>query len=66
MIFTASCVPTKQLSYFNDLNELAEPGINPRTQKLIMPFDKLYIKVISIDPQTSPIFSMNEEERNGN
>ncbi len=65
MIFTASCVPTKQLSYFNDLNELAEPGINPRTQKLIMPFDKLYIKVISIDPQTSAIFSMNEEERNG-
>ena len=65
MIFTASCVPTKQLNYFNDLNELEEPGVNPRTQKLIMPFDKLYIKVISIDPQTSQIFNATEEMRSG-
>jgi polysaccharide export outer membrane protein len=60
---TTSCVPTKLLSYFNDLNELEEPGINPRTQKLVMPFDKLYIKVISIDPQTTLIFNSNEENR---
>ncbi len=65
MIFTVSCVPTKQLSYFNDLDELNEPGVNPRTQKLIMPFDKLYIKVISIDPQTSQIFNATEEMRSG-
>ena len=65
MIFTVSCVPTKQLSYFNDLNELEEPGVNPRTQKLIMPFDKLYIKVISIDAQTSQIFNATEEMRSG-
>src|ERR1035437_88824 len=65
MIFTASCIPTKQLNYFNDLNELEEPGVNPRTQKLIMPFDKLYIKVISIDPQTSQIFNASEEMRSG-
>jgi len=65
MIFTASCVPTKELNYFNDLNELEEPGVNPRTQKLIMPFDKLYIKVISIDPQTSQIFNATEEMRSG-
>ena len=65
MIFTISCVPTKQLSYFNDLDELNEPGVNPRTQKLIMPFDKLYIKVISIDPQTSQIFNATEEMRSG-
>jgi polysaccharide export outer membrane protein len=65
MISTASCVPTKQLNYFNDLNELDEPGDNPRTQKLIMPFDKLYIKVISIDPQTSQIFNATEEMRSG-
>jgi len=61
MIFAVSCVPSKQLSYFNDLNELVEPGINPRTQKMIMPFDKLYIKVISIDPQTSMIFNSSVE-----
>jgi polysaccharide biosynthesis/export protein len=65
LIFTASCVPVKQLSYFNDLNELVEPGINPRTQKLIMSFDKLYIKVISIDAPTNQIFNDNEEMRSG-
>ena len=63
MIFSISCVPTKQLSYFNDIDELTEPGINPRTQKIIMPFDKLYIKVLSIDPQTSQIFNSTDEIR---
>ena len=65
LIFTASCVPIKQLNYFNDLDEIGEPLVNPRTQKLIMPFDKLYIKVISIDPQTSQIFNATEEMRTG-
>ena len=65
MIFTASCVPLKQLRYFNDLDELAEPTVNPRNQKLIMPFDKLYIQVLSIDLQTSQIFNASEEIRNG-
>jgi polysaccharide biosynthesis/export protein len=60
MIFV-SCVPVKQLSYFNDINEIDEPEVNPRTQKLIMPFDKLYIKVISIDSQTSLIFNSSTE-----
>jgi len=66
MIFFVSCVPTKQLSYFNNNNEADEPGINPRTQKKIMPFDKLLIKVLSIDPQTSMIFNSSEEMRYGN
>lgn len=52
-----SCVPHKQLRYFNDINELEEPMVNPRTQKVIMPFDNLYIRVLSIDPQTSQIFN---------
>src|SRR5450759_1945411 len=65
MIFAVSCVPKKQLSYFNDINELEEPGVNPRTQKLIMPFDKLYVKVLSIDLQTSQIFNDSEEMRYG-
>jgi polysaccharide biosynthesis/export protein len=63
LIFTVSCVPVKQLRYFNDVDELAEPGINPRTQKIIMPFDKLYIKVLSIDAQTSLIFNSTDEIR---
>jgi len=65
IILTVSCVPKKQLSYFNDIYELEEPGVNPRTQKLIMPFDKLYIRVLSIDPQTSQIFNTSEEMRYG-
>ena len=61
MILAVSCVPAKQLSYFNDINDIEEPGVNPKTQKLIMPFDKLYIKVISIDPQTNLIFNPSVE-----
>jgi polysaccharide export outer membrane protein len=64
-IFASSCVPISKLNYFNDIDELAEPAINPRTQKLIMPFDKLYIKVISIDPAQSQIFNTTEEMRSG-
>jgi polysaccharide export outer membrane protein len=65
LFITASCVPTSKLSYFNDLNEIDEPGLNPRTQKLIMPFDKIYIKVISIDDKTNQIFNATEEMRTG-
>lgn len=65
LFFTISCVPVKKLSYFNDINELKEPIVNPRAQKLIMPFDKLYIRVLSIDPLTSQIFNATEEMRYG-
>jgi polysaccharide export outer membrane protein len=65
IMFMVSCVPVSKLSYFNDINELEEPAINPRTQKLIMPFDKIYIKVLSIDLQTSEIFNTTEEMRSG-
>ncbi len=62
-VIMVSCVPTEKLSYFNDINDLEEPAVNPRTQKLITPFDKLYIKVFSIDPQTSLIFNTSDEIR---
>lgn len=65
LFLTASCVPQKQLSYFNDINEMEEPEVNPRVQKTIMPFDKLYIRVLSIDPQTSAIFNSTDEMRLG-
>lgn len=58
-----SCVPINQLRYFNDMDEINEPTVNPRMQKLIMPFDKLYIRVLSIDLQTSQIFNTTEEMR---
>lgn len=65
LIISSSCVPSKKLSYFTDINDLKGPEINPRLQKTIMPFDKLYIKVLSIDPQTSQIFNTSEEVRSG-
>jgi polysaccharide export outer membrane protein len=63
LIFLVSCVPPRQLKYFNDINELDEPAINPRMQKLIMPFDRIYIKVLSIDAQTNQIFNATDEMR---
>jgi len=65
IISSISCVPTRKLRYFNDINELEEPGVNPRMQKIIMPFDKLYIRVLSIDLQTSQIFNSTEAMRSG-
>ncbi len=64
-VLAASCVPTAQLSYFNDMEELAQPTVNPRTQKLIKPFDKLYVRVLSIDLQTNQIFNATDELRMG-
>jgi polysaccharide export outer membrane protein len=63
LVITVSCVPKRQLSYFNDVYELDQPSINARTQKVIMPFDKLYVKVVSIDPQTNQIFNSTDEMR---
>lgn len=63
-IAATSCVPTKRLSYFNDIDQIEEPIANPKIQKAIAPFDRLYIKVLSIDPQTSQIFNTTEEIRN--
>jgi polysaccharide biosynthesis/export protein len=56
MFFTISCVPVKNVSYFNDINELSDPVVNPRVQKMISPFDRLYIKIFSTDPLTNQIF----------
>jgi polysaccharide export outer membrane protein len=64
-LMSVSCVPTSQLSYFNDVDELDQPTVNPRTQKIIKPFDKLYIRVLSIDLQTSQIFNASDEMRMG-
>lgn len=62
VISVASCVPKKKLSYFNDFNELAEPNVNPRIQKVIMPFDKLYISILSIKPEINEIFNAPRSE----
>jgi polysaccharide export outer membrane protein len=64
MAVISSCVPTRQLSYFNDIDEIEKPVVNPKIQKIILPFDRLYIRIMSIDPQTREIFSFPEEVRN--
>jgi len=63
LAFISSCVPTRQLSYFNDIDELAKPVVNPKAQKAILPFDRLYIRILSIDPQTRQIFDFPNEVR---
>jgi polysaccharide export outer membrane protein len=60
---TFSCVPTKKLSYFTDINEIEEPVANPKIQKQIMPFDRLYIRVLSTDANTRQIFNFTEDTR---
>ncbi|MDF1561339.1 MAG: polysaccharide biosynthesis/export family protein [Bacteroidales bacterium] len=64
-LIAGSCVPTSQLSYFNDIDEMSGQIVNPRTQKIIRPFDKLYVRVLSIDLQTSQIFNASDEMRMG-
>jgi polysaccharide biosynthesis/export protein len=64
MIFISSCVPTKQISYFNDIDEIEKPVVNPKIQNTILPFNRLYIRILSIDPQTREIFNFPEEVRN--
>lgn len=60
VLFGSSCVSVKKLKYFNDLDQLQEPVANPREQKVISPFDKIYIRVYSIDDKTNQLFNSSE------
>ena len=60
LTISGSCVSVKKLSYFNDINEVSEPTINPRGPTLIRPFDRLYVQVLSIDEKTNLLFKSNE------
>ncbi len=60
LLILGSCVPVSKLSYLNDIDILQESPVNPREQKKIMPFDKLYIKVISIDEKTNQLFNARD------
>lgn len=52
-----SCMQLSKLEYFNDLESLSEPIINPRTAKLIKPFDMLYVRVVSSDTETANLLN---------
>lgn len=57
LLTSISCVPLEKLKYFNDINEIHEPVINPRETRLIKPFDYVYIRVFSIDDRTNQLFN---------
>ncbi len=57
--FATSCVPTSRISYFNDIDQLPDPIANPKEQKVIMPFDKIYVKIYSIEDRTNQLFNTN-------
>jgi polysaccharide export outer membrane protein len=55
-LLCTSCVTYNKVRYFNELTEPAQPN---REQKKIMPFDNLFIRVLSIDEQTNTLFDVN-------
>lgn len=57
VIAATSCVPTKKLKYFNDIDELQAPYVNPMKKKLIGPNDRLFIRVLSIDEEANLVFN---------
>jgi polysaccharide export outer membrane protein len=60
-----SCVPAKKLKYFNDIDQLEDPIVNPKEEKTISPFDRLYIQVLSIDERTNQLFNSNQSGSGG-
>ena len=64
LFIATSCVPFKELQYFNDINYIDNTSIkNQRQQKLIAPFDNIYVKVLSTDEKTSKIFNTVDDFR---
>jgi len=53
----SSCVPYSKLKYFNDIDKLDEPVVNPVKQKKISVYDRLYIRVLSTDQQTADLLN---------
>lgn len=61
IIAATSCVPTKKLKYFNDIDELQAPYVNPMKEKLIGPHDRLFIRVLSIDEEANQVFNAADD-----
>ncbi len=62
-LLLSSCVTTSRFRYFNDIDQIKEPVANPREEKLILPFDNLYIKVLSVGEKNSKIFNTGDDMR---
>lgn len=57
LFLSVSCVPYKEVIYFNDLEDSTVTYTNVREQKRIKPFDNLYIRILSTDRNTSDVFN---------
>jgi polysaccharide export outer membrane protein len=60
LFFTTACVPYSKLRYFNDIDELSEPIVNPARSVTIFPSNKLHIIVLSTDQQTANLLNYSE------
>jgi polysaccharide export outer membrane protein len=60
IILATSCISYNKVRYFTDIDQIEGPIANPREQKLILPFDNLYIKILSIDEQQNRLFDANQ------
>jgi polysaccharide export outer membrane protein len=60
LALASSCVSVKKLKYFNDIDQIQEPVANPTPQRQIRPFDRIYIRVYSIDEKTNQLFNSSE------
>ncbi|MCF8222330.1 MAG: polysaccharide biosynthesis/export family protein [Bacteroidales bacterium] len=57
VIAASSCVPSKKLKYFNDIDDIQAPYVSPQKDKAIAPGDRLFIRVLSIDEEANQIFN---------
>ena len=55
----AACTPTSKLKYVVNDKDVAIKNeyLNDRSEKLIQPYDYLYIKIFSLDPRTNDVFN---------
>jgi polysaccharide biosynthesis/export protein len=65
VLLIGSCVSSKKIKYFNDIEQLEDPIVNPREEKAIMPFDRLFIQVLSVDERTNQLFNSSQSSSGG-
>lgn len=63
MVATYSCVPFNSIRYVPDITESESHVDFERHQKKILPFDNLYIKILSTDDKTAKMFNYSDDTR---
>ncbi|MBS1602950.1 MAG: polysaccharide biosynthesis/export family protein [Bacteroidetes bacterium] len=58
-IFSASCVNSKKIVYFNNIQDTTLKGTDPHIESAIQKNDLLSITVSSLNPQASSIFNLS-------